>query len=135
MPLNREKHSNFFLLRVYRCPCLLSVIDDCHQNDLNSYVEIHDEVWDFALEKSDIGKVFAVKCGEKLKDCIFCCEKHLSVIILGMKKFDCTDDQFFDNLTVYYNESKEMCIGKTFCKGCIKNYLRKSICYFYFKEF
>ena len=85
MPLNREKHSNFFPLKVYRCPCLLSVMEDCYQNDLNSYVELHDEVWDFVLDKSDIGKVFAVTCGEKLKDCIFCCEKHLSIIILGKK--------------------------------------------------
>ena len=60
MPLNREKHANFFPLKVYRCPCLLSVIDDCYQNDSNSYVELHDEVWDFALNNSDIGKVFAV---------------------------------------------------------------------------
>ena len=135
MPLNREKHSNFFPLKVYRCPCLLSVIEDCYQNDLNSYVELHDEVWDFVLDKSDIGKVFAVKCGEKLKDCIFCCEKYLSIIILGKKKFNCTDDQFFDNLTLYYNESNEICNAKTFCKGCIKHYLRESICYFYFKEF
>ena len=46
MQLNREKHANFFPLKVYRCPCLLSVIDECHENDLNSYVEIHDEVRD-----------------------------------------------------------------------------------------
>ena len=56
-------------------------------------------------------------------------------MILAEKKFDCTDDQFFDNLTIYYNESKVMCVGKTFCKGCIRYYLRKSIGYFYFKEF
>ena len=135
MPLNREKHSNFFPQKVYRCPCLLSVVDECYENDLNSYTELHDEVWDFALKNSEIGKIFSVKCGEKLKDSIFCCEKHLSIIILGIKKFDCTDDQFFDNLTVYYNESEEICIGKTYCKGCLKHYLRKSISYFYFKEF
>ena len=135
MSLNREKHSNFFTLRVYRCPCLMSVIEDCFQNDLNSFVELHDEVWNFALDNSDIGKVFAVKCGEKLKDCIFSCEKHISIIIFGKKKFDCTENPSFDNLTLYYNEDKETCNGKTFCKGCIRHYLRESICYFYFKEF
>ena len=56
-------------------------------------------------------------------------------MIFGKKKFDCTEDQSFDNLTLYYNENKELCNGKTFCKGCIKHYLRDSICYFYFKEF
>ena len=135
MYLNREKHSNFFPQKVYRCPCLLSIIEDCYENELNSFVELHDEVWNFALDNSDIGKVFAVKCGKKLKDCFFCCEKHLSIMIFAKKKFNCTEDQSFDNLTLYYNESKEVCIGKTFCKGCIKHYLRDSICYFYFKEF
>ena len=135
MSLNREKHSNFFPLKVYRCPCLLSIVEDCYENELNSFVELHDEVWKSAVDNNDIGKVVAVKCGEKLKDCIFCCEKHLSIIIFGKKKFDCTDYQSFDNLTLYYNESEEVLIGKTFCKGCIKHYLRESICYFYFKEF
>ena len=83
---------------------------------------------------NDIGKVFTVKCGEQLKDCIFCCDKHLSIIIFGKKKFHCTENPSFDNLTLYYNENKELCNGKTFCKGCIKH-LRESICYFYFKEF
>ena len=135
MTLTTEKHANFFPQKVYRCPCLLSIIDYCHENDLNSFIELHDAVWDFILENGDMGKVFAVRCGEKKKDCIFCCEKHLAVMILAQEKFDCTDDQFFDNLTIYYNESKVMCVGKTFCTGCIKHYLRKSIGYFYFKEF
>ena len=69
MYLNREKHSNFFPQKVYRCPCLLSIIEDFYENELNSFVELHDEVWNFALDNSDIGKVFAVKCGKKLKDC------------------------------------------------------------------
>ena len=135
MTLKREKHADFFPLKVYRCQCLLSIIDDCRENDLNSFIELHDAVWDFVLENGDIGRVFTITCGEKKKDCIFCCEKHLTIMILAHKKFDCTDDQLFDNLTIYYNESKTMCVGKTFCKGCIKKYLRKSIGYFYFKEF
>ena len=135
MSLNREKHSNFFPVKVYRCPCLLSIIEDCYENELNSFVELHDEVWNFVLN-NDIGKVFPVKCGEQLKkDCIFCCDKHLSIIIFGKKKFDCTENPSLHNLTLYYNENKELCNGKTFCKGCRKHYLRESICYFYFKEF
>ena len=134
MPLNREKHSNFFPKKVYRCPCLLSVIDDCRENDLYSFMEIHDEVVQYTLEEG-FGRIFSMKCGEELKDCIFCCHKCLSVIILGKKEYDCTDDISFDNLTIFFNESKTSVVGKTFCKGCIKNYLRKSFDYFYFKEF
>ena len=134
MSLNRQKHSNFFPEKVYRCPCLLAVIDDCKENDLYSFVEIHDEVLEHTLEKG-IGKIFAMKCGVDLKDCIFCCHNCLSVIILGKKQYDCTDNISFDNLTIFFNESKTSIVGKTFCKGCIKNYLRKNFDYFYFEEF
>ena len=71
MPLNREKHSDFFPKKVYRCPCLLSVLYDCCENDLYSFTEIHDEVVQYTLEKG-FGRIFATKCGEELKDCIFC---------------------------------------------------------------
>ena len=134
MSLNRQKHSNFFPDKVYRCPCLLAVIDDCKENDQYSFVEIHDEVLQYTFEK-DIGKIFAVKCGSLLKDCIFCCHNCLSVIILGKKKYDCTDNISFDNLTIFYNKSKTKIEGKTSCKGCIKNYLRKNFDYFYFEQF
>ena len=135
MSLNREKHSNFFPSKVYRCPCLMAIVNDCYENDLNSFVEIHDEVWNFVLNDGNIGKVFAVKCGENLKDCIFVCEKHLSIIIFGKKQFNCTEEPSFGNVTLFYNEDKKTCNGETYCKGCIKHYLRESICYFYFKEF
>lgn len=135
MTLNRSKNSNFFPSKVYRCPCLMGIIDFCRENDINSFVEIHDEVWDFVLNDGEIDKVFSVKCGENLKDCIFVCKKHLSIIIFGKKRYNCTDEPSFDNITVYYNEDKKTCNGKTFCKGCIKNFLRKSICYFYFEQF
>ena len=134
MSLNREKHSIFFPKKVFRCPCLLSVIDDCHENDLYSFVEIHDEVVQFSLERG-IGKIFAMKCGENLHDCIFCCHNCVSVVILGMKDYDCTDEIAFDNLTIFFSKNKNLVVGKTFCKGCIKYYLRRSFTYFYFKEF
>ena len=134
MSLNKQKHANFFPEKVYRCPCLIDIIDDCHLNEQNSLVELHDEVFTHVLERG-ISKVYVVKCGKKLKNCIFCCSDHLSVMILGKKKYDCTAEITFENLTIYYNEDKQNCIGKTFCKGCIKKYLRESIDYFYFKEF
>ena len=67
MSLNREKYSNFFPSKVYRCPCLLAIVDDCFENDFNSFIEIHDEIQNFTLNNSDIGKVVAIKCGEQLK--------------------------------------------------------------------
>ena len=135
MSANAGNYSIFFPRKVFRCPCLLSVIDDCHENDLNSFVEIYEEVIHFSVGRG-LGKIFAMKCGEELNDCIFCCHNCVSVIILGMKDYDCTDTEMaFDNLTIFVNKSETSVIGKTFCKGCIKHYLRKSFTYFYFKEF
>ena len=135
MSLNREKQSNFFPTKVFRCPCLLSVINECHENDLNSFVDLHDEVVQFSLERG-IGKIFAMRCGEDLNDCIFCCHNHVSDIILGTKDYDCTENEpSFDNLTIFFNVNKSLVIGKTFCSGCIKHYIRKCYTFFYFKEF
>ena len=132
--LNRQKHGNFFPEKVYRCPCLMQVIDECYENEQDSFVEIHDEVASFVLERG-LPKVYLLKCGSNLKDCIFRCEKHAAIMVLGKKKIDCTSEFSFESLTIYFNEDKQNVIGKTFCKGCVKKYLRDSICYFYFKEF
>ena len=132
--LNRQKHGNFFPEKVYRCPCLMQVIDECFENEQNLFVEIHDEVVSFVLERG-LPKVYALKCGEELKDCILSCEKHASIMVLEKKKIDCTADFSFESLTIYFNEDKNKVVGKTFCKGCVKKYLRDSISYFYFKEF
>ena len=135
MSLNREKHSIFFPKKVFRCPCLLSVINECYEHDLNSFADLHDEVVQFSLERG-IGKVFAMKCGEDLNDCIFCCHNHVSDIILGTKEYDCTENEpSFDNLTIFCNINKSLVIGKMFCRGCIKDYIRKFYTFFYFKEF
>ena len=134
MTFNREKYSSFFPLKVYRCPCLMSVVDDCFENDLNTFVEIHDEILEFVFSRNDISKVFATKCGKDKENCIFVCEKHLAVIILGMKKYSCTEKPVFNNTTVLHFSNNER-VGETYCTGCIKNFLRKSTGYFYFKEF
>ena len=77
--LNRQKHGNFFPEKVYRCPCLMQVIDECYENEQDSFVEIHDEVASFVLERG-LPKVYSLKCGSNLKDCIFCCEKHAAIM-------------------------------------------------------
>ena len=123
---------SFFPSKVYRCPCLSGVIDFCYENDLKSIIEIHDEISSFSINEN-LGIVFAVKCGTDLNDCIFACHEHVSMVIFGMKKFKCTDLPSSENITIFYNEDKTD--KETYCKGCIKIFLRKSICYFYFKEF
>ena len=119
MSLNAENYSIFFPKKVFRCPCLLSVIDDCHENDLNSFVEIYEEVVHFSVERG-LGKIFAMKCGEELNDCIFCCHNCVSVIIFGMKDYDCTDTEMaFDNLTIFLIKVKLLLLEKHFVKAVL----------------
>ena len=59
--------------------------------------------------------VFTAKCGENLKDVIFCCEK-------------CSQPNFETLCLQLDPEDSE----KTFCKNCVKKYLRET--FFYFKS-
>ena len=128
---NREKWSNFKPHFVYRCPCLGEVIEKTFLKDFKSFLQIHDEVFTFVLEHG-IHRVFTTKCGENLKDCILCCEEHAGIMVFALKKFDCTAQPSFETLRLQINpEDPE----KTFCKYCVKNYLRKTFSYFKCLEF
>ena len=135
MSFNREKNEYFFPSKVYRCACLGHVIDYCFENDLNSFTEIHDEVHRFVLSNDDINKVFAVKCDEERKNCIFVCEKHLGIVIFAKKTYSCTEKPRFNNTTVFYTETGGISRSETYCTGCIKHYLRLTSKYFYYKKF
>ena len=140
MTLNRGKNASFFPSKVYRCACLCQIVDYCLENDLTLFNEIHDEINSFVLCNEDLGKVFAVKCGENKKECIFVCEKHLAIAILAKKKYSCTEKPKFDNTTVFHyfvdgSSISSSSSGETFCSGCIKYYLRLTFEYFYYKEF
>ena len=91
-----------------------------------SFLQVHDEVFTFVLEHG-VHRVFTAKCGENLKDCIFSCEEHSAIMVYGLKKFDCTAQPSFETLRLQMDpEDPE----KTFCKYCVKYYLRKTFCYF-----
>ena len=123
---NREKWSTFKPCFVYRCPCLIKVIEKSFLKDCKSFLQIHDEVFTFVLEHG-LHRVFTTKCGENLKDCIFCCEEHASIMVYGLKKFDCTAQPSFETLRLQMDSED---LEKTFCKYCVKYYLRKTFCYF-----
>ena len=58
--------------------------------------------------------------------------KHISALYcLQKKEFACTDVEGPENITVVYSDGKK----ETFCKGCIKHYLRIMYNYFVFVDF
>ena len=124
---NREKWSKFYPKFVYRCPCLGEIIQSCYEKDFKSFLQIHDEMLINVLENGLM--VFTAKCGENLKDVIFCCEQCSGIMVFGKKKFDCTVQPGFETLRLQLNpEDPE----KNFCKYCVEKYLRET--FFYFKS-
>ena len=131
MSFNREKYEYFFPSKVYRCVCVANVIQKCFDEGSYSLVEIVDEINNYSFFDKDKNKVFSIKCGEENRDCIFICENHLAVVLFAKKKFACTDTPSLVNATISYTCGKK----ETFCKGCIKHYLKYMYKYFYFVDF
>ena len=132
MSFDRMKYEYFFPSKVFRCACLGEIIQKCCDNGLYPFTEIIDKISKFNfIDDDENNKVFAVKCGEKSKDCIFTCEKHLSIVLFAKNNFSCTDIPTETNITVTY------CCGKkeTYCVGCIRHYLKLMYHYFYFVNF
>ena len=131
MSFNRSKYEYFFPEKVFRCACLCTPIEKCCANGYYSLTEIVDEMCNYNFLEQDENKIFSVKCGEKNRDCIFVCERHLAIILFAKKKYSCTDIQSSVNATITYSCGKK----ETFCTGCIKHYLKLMYNYFYFVNF
>ena len=131
MSFNREKYEYFFPSKVYRCVCVAGVIQKCFDEDSYSLAEIVDELNNHSFFDEEKKKVFSIKCGDQNKDCIFMCETHLSIVLFAKKQFACTDLPTLENTTITYSDGKK----ETFCKGCIKHYLKTMYHYFYFHDF
>ena len=131
MFFDRTKYEYFFPSKVYRCASLGQIIENCCDNGIFLFTDIIDEISTHKFIDDDKNKIFAVKCGEQLKDCIFACERHVSIVLFAKKKFSCSDNPTETNITVTY------CCGKkeTYCVGCVKHYLKLMYNYFYFVNF
>ena len=131
MSFNREKYENFFSSKVYRCVCLTVAIEKCFDEGNYSMVEIVDELNNYPFLDQNKNKIFSIKCGEENKDCIFICEDHLAVVLFAKKEIVCTDIPSLVHTTISYCSGKK----ETYCKGCIKHYLKTMYNYFYFVNF
>ena len=131
MEFNRQKYEYFFPRKVYRCACLGEVVQKSLHNGDYSLVDIVDNISNFNFYDEFEPKVFSVKCGDNNKDCIFVCEKHLAIVLFAKRQFVCTENENSQTATVKYTNGKK----ETYCKGCIKHYLKLMFHYFYFVDF
>ena len=66
MSFNREKYQYFFPSKVYWCVCVGNVIQKCFDKDVNSLVEIVDEIDKYSFFDEN-KKVFALNVAMKIK--------------------------------------------------------------------
>ena len=131
MEFNRQKYEYFFPRKVYHCAYLGEVVQKRLRNDDYRLVDIVDNISNFNFYDKFEPKVFSVKCGDNNKDCIFVCEKHLGIVLFAKRQFVCTENETSQNATVKYADGKK----ETYCKGCIKHYLKLMFHYFNFADF
>ena len=131
MSFNRDKNQYFFPSKVYRCVCVGNVIQKIFDHGSHSLVEIVDEIDKYSFFDEKKKNIFCIKCGDENKDCIFIREDHLAIVLFAKKKFTCTETPCLVNTTISYCSGKK----ETFCKGCIKHYLKTMYNYFYFVNF
>ena len=133
MEFNHQKYEFFFPRKVYRCAFLSEVIQKSLDNGDHSLVDILDNIKSFNFYDDSLlaEKVFSIKCGDNNKDCIFVCEKHLTIVLIAKRQFVCTQTEKSETATVKYVVGKK----ETYCKGCIKHYLKLMFHYFYFVDF
>ena len=131
MSFNRSKYEYFFPSKVFRCACLGEIIQNCHDHGLYSFTEVVDELSTHTFLDNDHSEIFAVKCGNLNRGCIFVCEKHFGIVLFAKKTFSCTDVPQPTNTTITYNFGKK----ETYCVGCIKHYLQLMYNYFYYVNF
>ena len=87
MSFNRSKYEYFFPEKVFHCACLCAPIEKCCDNGYYFLTEIVDEMCNYNFLEQNENKIFSVKCGEKNRDCIFVCERHLAIILFAKKKY------------------------------------------------
>ena len=133
MGFNCQKYEFSFPRKVYQCACLSEVIQKSLDNGNHSLVDILDNIKSFNFYDDSLlaEKVFSRECGDGNKDYIFVCEKHLAIVLIAKRQFVCTQTKNSETSTLKYVGGKK----ETYCKGCIKHYLKLMFHYFYFVDF
>ena len=115
--------ADFYLKRVYSCPCLTYTVNQICDDGLREYTEISNTILIYKLSQ-----VFAFSTRvENKRSCFVMCDLHILLILHAEASYDCTsetnDDFLFEGL------------NKRYCKDCVKHYLRKVYDIFPFTAF
>ena len=64
-----------------------------------------------------LSKIYCARCDDN-KNVVVCCSNHMAMVIVSLKRYDCTESVDKSAASVYYHDEI-----KTYCLGCVKNYL------------
>ena len=125
-----EKYEFFFPKKVYRCSCLLRPVQESFDHGDHSLSDIIYFIKNFEFDLSLLcDQIYCTKVGEKKENCLILCETHLIILLLAKTKFLCTATDEEKLLKISYDKVK------FFCKGCVKQYMRKMYSYFFHVDF
>ena len=73
-----EKYEFSFPRRVYRCTCLQALIEESFFSGKFTILDIACH-----LNLNFNGRIFSTSVGENKEHCLFTCEDHLKIVLLG----------------------------------------------------
>ena len=93
-----EKYEGFFPPKFYRCPCVLSAVKQCFENDEHSLGEILESVKSFDYGEPLLSpENFCTKVGNEKEDCQIVCVEHLTIVLI-LKR--CTTEDYKNVLVI-----------------------------------
>ena len=98
------KLSEIFPEKVYRCNCLIEVIQSCLAKETCSLKDICLEI-----EKNVTEKIYCVFCGENKKNVALSCRQHMAMTVL----------------VVEIRDNTVITLADEHCLSCLKKYLEE----------
>ena len=114
--MNLVNYKNFFPQKVYHCSCLKSTVISCLADKACCLADICDRV--SQIKDTFVSKVYYARCDNNEK-VVVCCSNHLAMIIVSVKRYDCTESLDQSVASVYHHGKT-----KSYCSGCVKKYLK-----------
>ena len=81
-----ERYKNFIPRKVYRCPCLMHIINLIYDADIHSLLMILEIISKSYMNST---QVFCLRVEEKTS-CIIICQSHLILTLLSETKYEST---------------------------------------------
>ena len=107
-----ERYENFIPRKVYRCPCLMHIVNEICDANIRSYSLILKTISKSCITPE---QVFSLHVESKTS-CMLMCQGHLILTLLSETEYECTSQS--DNVFLVVS------LQKRYCKSCIRHYFQ-----------